>query len=101
MKESEIPKLKDLKIEYESKLKDLKSEYEKAAMSSLKEAMVSKGIRLEPSEGINLERTRQPSDSMLGEAVFRGGVGVSEPTDECGICTHCITWCTVGCVLRA
>lgn len=102
MKESEVTRLKDLKIEYESKLEDLKSEFEKASMSSVKEAMVSKGITLEPpGEGVRLERTRRPADSVLRETVFRGGIPEAT-AGECGIgCAVCVTWCSAGCIMKA
>jgi len=79
LKEREIPGLLELKMEYESKLKgmkefqELKSEFDRSTMSLVKEAMVSKGIKLDG---------RLPTHET-------GGLKAS-----CGFCEVCITACT-------
>jgi hypothetical protein len=80
VKERDVPGLIELKIEYESKLagvkdlQELKSEFERATMGLIKEALRSKGIKLESGLA-----TGQPQQGLL-----RG----------CGFCEVCITACT-------
>ncbi len=100
MKESEIPGLDELKAEYENKLKGVKeyqeltSEFDKATLGLIKEAMRSKGIVLERS----LSDERLIGDKLAGGNVL----GSLSGTDSCGVgCTHCITWCTPDCVMKA
>ena len=79
VKEREIPGLIELKMEFESKLagmkeyQELKSEFDRSAMGLIKEAIRSKGIRLESG------RTPGSQPSLA--------VG-------CGFCEVCITACT-------
>lgn len=87
MKESDIPGLLELKIEYESRLasmkeyQDLRSEFERASMSLIKEAILSKGIKLEG----------ELAASVVTSKPIQGG--------GCGFCTACITSCT-SCVFH-
>jgi hypothetical protein len=81
LKEREIPGLMELKFEYESKLvgikdfQELKSEFERGTMVLIKEAMLTKGIKLDgglsPGQGPQSLRA-----------------------NSCGFCEVCITACT-------
>jgi hypothetical protein len=88
VKESEIPGLLDLRIEYEKKIaglkeyQELKAELDKTSMALIKEAMHSKSIKLET--GLEDKTRAEPTTAMVAES--------------CGIfCTTCITPC-VSCV---
>jgi len=80
LKESEVPGLMELKIEYESKMvgikefQDLKSEFDRSTMVLIKQAMLAKGITL--GGGLS---------TGLGSQRLRG---------SCGFCEVCITACT-------
>lgn len=90
MKESDVPGLLELKVEFESKLADLKeyqelkSELERASRNLIKEAIRRKGIKLEPELEVSPRAATTPSHIEAISAV-------------CGFCTNCITSCT-GCV---
>ena len=87
MKEREIPGLIELKMEFESKLagmkeyQELKSEFDRSAMGLIKEAIRSKGIRLESGQTPG----SQPS---LASLVLKG-------SDQLGIDGYKTTYPTI------
>lgn len=91
MKESDIPGLLDLKMEYEAKVQelegynDLQSEFKRKVIELVRNAIQAENI--EPKREM-LRSIKLREDSMINM-----GCGIES-------CTSCITWC-VQCVVNA